>query len=560
MRIKIPNSPKGLKGTLFTKLFSVEMNNFSVEMLLPSLFFLIESKGRKRKRKTDPTTIEKYLSDLRANQKIVGFDDTDGKRIFEKWARTSLIEVGKKGLKRTIDQILYLQPLTYMTLKPGFPSESSRLRNVHYFIYTLLLDALTKKYHEPKKALLDIRSALRTSFAEGVKGLPDIDAGVEIDGTYDEFTHLDIESLLSLRFMDVFPKSEISTIKVAANNPVCQGQAERFMQGFVKFIMVFKDRMPARELIYNLQALINFELLIYTLKLVYGTNDLVKNSKIPKQFGFDEGYTQPYLYVDFGDSFKSFSRDIARQCTSRDIQELSQFFNSNLYLKTLDLIVTDKQRFNINYEGSEPYEYLLNLLKLKEDIYVQTKADIFIDSIKGATTAKEEEEEVDLIISDFFQRCDSQYSNSLDRLVTILDQAQRNGGGRKLFTWFRDVSGVTKEFGMVKGSIKNRNTWSYVMSNDLLWTLVHLAAIQPDNRDKDRPGRIRLVDFLDFLKKRYGILVKEVPLEFDSIDANRAARENLFSLQRRLKQMGLFENLSDDYEAQYITPQYRSNR
>ena len=141
-----------------------------------------------------------------------------------------------------------------------------------------------------------------------------------------------------------------------------------------------------------------------------------------------------------------------------------------------------------------------------------------------------------------------------------MDQAQRNSGGNRLFTWFRDVSGVTKKFGIVRGATRNRNTWAYVMSNDLLWTLVHLAAIQPENRSKEHPDRIRLVDFLDFLKQRYGILVKEVPEEFNSIDANKAARENLFSLQRRLKQMGLFENLSDDYEAQYITPQYRSVR
>ena len=82
---------------------------------------------------------------LKNSDKIVGFDDPDGKRIFEKWAKTSLMEIGKKGLKKTIDQILYLQPLTYMTLKPGFPSETSRLRNVHYFIYTLVVGCAYKK-------------------------------------------------------------------------------------------------------------------------------------------------------------------------------------------------------------------------------------------------------------------------------------------------------------------------------------------------------------------------------------------------------------------------------
>jgi hypothetical protein len=98
------------------------------------------------------------------------------------------------------------------------------------------------------------------------------------------------------------------------------------------------------------------------------------------------------------------------------------------------------------------------------------------------------------------------------------------------------------------------------MSNDLLWTLVHLAAVRPQKMGKletNKPERLRLVDFLQFLEERYGILIHRVPQGMESIEANRAARENLSALQKRLRQMGLFENLSDDFEAQYITPQYR---
>ena len=183
--------------------------------------------------------------------------------------------------------------------------------------------------------------------------------------------------------MDAFPKAEISAIKVDADKPICQGQSERFMKGFVKFILTYKERMPARELIYNLQTLINFELLIYTLKLIYGTNSLVKNKEIPIQFGFDNGYTQPKIYVDFGEAYKSLSREIARQCTSRDIQELSQFFTSNLQLRTLNLITATSPRYPLDYDNSEPSEYMLSLLKLKDEAFVQAKADLIIDDIKN---------------------------------------------------------------------------------------------------------------------------------------------------------------------------------
>jgi hypothetical protein len=356
--------------------------------------------------------------------------------------------------------------------------------------------------------------------------------------------------------MDVFPKAEISINRVDADRPVCQGQAKRFMEGFVKFIMVYKDRMPARVLIYNLQVIINFELFIYTLKLIYGTNFLVKNKSFLPQFGFDNGYTLPSIYVDFGDNNKSLSREIARQCTSKDIQELSIFFKSNLLLRTLDLITANNPRLRIDYQLEDPHNYLMKLMEKKDDIYVQAAADLILESIK-TNNLEENDNDDNKLVKEFLGRCDLQYLNSVERLVTVLVQAQGNSAGQRQFRWFKDVGGVIKKFGIIKGTVNNRNTWAYAMSNDLLWALVHLSAVDPENPNRDFPDRIRLVDFLEFLKKRYGILVKEVPPEFDSIDANISARENLSALQRRLKQMGLFENLSDDYEAQYITPQYR---
>lgn len=142
----------------------------------------------------------------------------------------------------------------------------------------------------------------------------------------------------------------------------------------------------------------------------------------------------------------------------------------------------------------------------------------------------------------------------------ILDQAQRQGIGSFLVNWFRAVSGVAKDYGFIRGATQ-RFTWAYSLSNDLLWTLVHLAAIRPDEMgqsEKNRqPRPLRLVDFLEFLEKRYGILIHKVPDGMASIEANRVARDNLAALQKRLRQLGLFENLSDDFEAQYITPQYR---
>lgn len=560
MKISIPNSLKGLKGTVFSKLFSIEMNDFSVEMLLPALFFLIESKGKMRKNRTDSTTISEYIKKANNKNKIIGFDTIEGERVFEKWVKTSLLEIGKKGRKKTIDQILYFQPLTYMTLKPGFPSASSRLRNVPNFIYSLLLEPLINRC-DKKEAYYIIRSYFREAFAQGVVGLPEKEPGLGINGHYDNSKALDIESLMSLYFMDVFENpAEISTKLVDAQKPVCKGQVKRFMEGMIKFIEIYKNRMSARELIYNLQILINFELLIYTLKLVHGTNSLVKYKKTPLQFSLEDVNHPPFIYVDFSDSPTCLSREIARLCTNRDLQEVSKYFKSNIHLRTLDYIVQTTPTLKSLYDDSDNLKYLEKLVNLNTNIHVNSKAEIFIEEIKieNKNNISDDYSE-NTVVEEFLDQLDKSIENGSDRLTEILDKAQRNTGAMRCFMWIRDVSGITKNFGILKGSLKRRNTWAYAISNDLLWVLVHLAAINPSQYSKNEklPDRFRLVDFLSFLKTRYGILVNEVPEEFNSFDANRVARENLTFLQKRLKKMGLFENLSDDYEAQYINPHYK---
>ena len=558
MKIKLP---KQYRGMFFPKLFSIEMNNFAVEMLLPSLFFLTESRGKQRREKSDSENISEYISKLCRHSRIEGFSDPVGERVLEKWARTSLLVTGKKGRERVGTQILFLQPLTYLTFKAGFPTESSRLRNVNYFLYRYMIDALVEQSGEEseRSAYETVRGALRQSFAEGIENLPQGMPGAEVDGVYDGHTALDTETLLCTLFMDSFPPAKISNRKSEARPPVCKGQAKRFMRAFVKFIQVFKDRMPARELIYNLQTLINFELCIYTLKLAYGTNHLILTGEIPDQFTTNESPNGPEIFVDFTDSSKGFSRELARRCVSRDLQELSQFFSSILRLRALDRFVENNPRFESQLTERDPIDYLQTLIELQENQHIQAKADNVIDEIVDINTS--DNEEPNEMFNEFRNHCNNLYpEDSIDRLVLILDEAQRNSGGRKVISWFKSVSGVEKRYGFIKGPTRRRNSWAYAPSNDLLWTLVHLAATKPDDPRVDKPKKIRFADFLEFLKTRYGIIVNQVPQGMESIEANKASRDNLLALQIRLRKMGLFDNLSDDFEAQYINPQYRHIR
>lgn len=111
------------------------------------------------------------------------------------------------------------------------------------------------------------------------------------------------------------------------------------------------------------------------------------------------------------------------------------------------------------------------------------------------------------------------------------------------------------------GHRSHRASWKYAPTNELLSALVQLAAthIRPTYRQKNNDKgiyTILLQDFLDFLETRFGILIDRPPDQFEGVEYAAAARENLRAMLRRLRQMGIFRDLSDDFTIQRLRPPY----
>ena len=149
-------------------------------------------------------------------------------------------------------------------------------------------------------------------------------------------------------------------------------------------------------------------------------------------------------------------------------------------------------------------------------------------------------------------------------LVELLALAQHKNVMKGLITWFSDVGGKDRDDGILRGNVKGRRVWRYVMSDTLLETLVQLAAIDPEVRERSHnriigpiaPGEISLPAFLDFLSSRFGLLIDTPPTFDQSVGATAAAKENYAALKQRLQQMGMFPDMSDDFNAQRITPRF----
>ena len=151
--------------------------------------------------------------------------------------------------------------------------------------------------------------------------------------------------------------------------------------------------------------------------------------------------------------------------------------------------------------------------------------------------------------------------SNIERVVSLLVEGQKGKAIEHFVRWYWGVGGMKKPQGVLRGTTLSRKSWRYAPTNDLLAVFVQLAAVRlspPTNQDQvdQELQPIRLQDFLQFLEVRFGILVDRPPAPFEGAEYIAAARENLRAMLRRLRQMGIFRDLSDDFTVQRLHPPY----
>jgi hypothetical protein len=153
------------------------------------------------------------------------------------------------------------------------------------------------------------------------------------------------------------------------------------------------------------------------------------------------------------------------------------------------------------------------------------------------------------------------------KVIRILEISQRKTSIVNSISWYWSVCGLKRNDGILVGNLRGRRIWRYYMSDLLLEVLVQLCTILPEYsgsrmniytsaHEQLQPRQVTLVDFLEFLRNRYGILIDQPPYWLANTENNAGAKENFEVLKRRLRQMGLFLDLSDDFNAQRIQPRY----
>ena len=561
MKVKLP---KDLRGTKFPQAFVIEMNDFDIDLFLPTLFFTVLSRGRGKARQINKATnIEGYIDSLSVHPALEGFSDPVGRKVLERLVRTTLITTGRVGRGKESEQIMSIVPYTLLAHKAGFPVTGSRLRGADAFIYHALR-------HNMQGADDRLQEAIVTIFGRGVT----LGSMQELGGHYDGEADLDTLTRLSIAFLDGFQNTKPGLVREKDVTPACPVLADELATDLLRFLFMYYRRMPIQAFTYHLLALVNFELFIYTLKLVYAINALVRDPQVlPCAMDTSLTVSPPQLYLDFTNDAKGYSQEMAKACIRRDVEMYQQYLISIMRLRLLDYYVEKlnhipARRARVSAildEASSGPLYLQRLLLLHSDptldLQIQSLAITDEGRIREANQLLDEdgkpqdEEEVVAWLEEIAGAAET----DLDRVINLLVEGQRDNAMKHVISWYWGVGGLKKPHGVLRGTPSSRQSWRYAPSNDLLAVLVQIAAAQLTPRGSDL-SPIRLQDFLAFLEKHYGILIDRPPDMFKGAEYAAAARDNLRAVLARLRQMGIFSDLSDDFTVQNLQPPYAQIR
>ena len=101
-----------------------------------------------------------------------------------------------------------------------------------------------------------------------------------------------------------------------------------------------------------------------------------------------------------------------------------------------------------------------------------------------------------------------------------------------------------------------------MLGSKLLEVLLQIAVLTQDG-GRFVTREVRIEELLAFLRNRYGLHIDRLPegsQANSSILDRRALRLNLEAFKRRLREIGFYEDLSDAYVTQKVSPRYAIER
>lgn len=477
--------------------------------------------------------------------------------VVRKWIETDLMDMVNRG--RPNQAIASPRPLHGNTYK---------FRNAkHTRDYGAADQLYWMLYYARRGRGQTVRDALKRFFFLG------IDLNTD---RYNPQVAVDVETQALLR-LDQQVTGDMRDSRVPTRfPPLCIGQAD-FLADDIRRLLVYEKYIPRSVLVDYLKTLLAFHLALYHLRLLKLLPALVRqrsDDAICVKCPVDPDQALPHgncpyrigLVVDMGDPTNAHMMELAWRSADTHYRRIAKYVEAQYITKKLDefadYLTSKLGKLAMPTAGYFSVGQVLQFLQAKHsterDAYFKARLASLIEESKPSKSKENKSgktEDVDPEIRRVLDMGLEDFETYIEILVALRGKFHRERITKCLdaFLMKNSKSGLMAQ-ARPKGSPRY-----FCMGSRLLEVLLQIAVLTPHGTSF-KTREIRIEELLQFLRERYGIYIDQLPaddgFEQTSILDRQALRQNVEAFKTRLREIGFFQDLSDAYITQTVTPRY----
>jgi hypothetical protein len=527
----------------------VEMDRV-LTMLFPRLKY--DGYASRRPPRGGDLTVEEFVEDfLEHKEWFAGFDQFP--QVVHRWIETDLMDMVNRG--KANQALAAPRPLHGNTYKFR-NAKHTRDYGAAEQIYWMLFYARKGKGQAA-------RDALKRFFFPGIDLVTD---------RYDPNASVDVETQAILRLDHQVTQDMKDSKEPNRFQPLCIGQADIMADDILR-LLAYETFIPRSVLVDYLKTTMAFHLALYHLKLLQmlpklvkqrSGNDLCATKDCPISPGLDNAQEGcPYrvaLVVDMGDVNNPHMAELARKSADRHYRQIPAFVQANFVVKKLDEMADylSKKTGKLATPAGGVFSVgeLVSLLKPEHEAERRAYFKFRLASLIEESTSGNED--VDPEIREVTALGLGEFESFIEILM-----AYRGKYHRQYITECLDSLLLkNKENGLLDQSRTKGSGRRFVLGSKLLEVLLQAAVLTQDG-GHFVTREVRIEELLAILRNRYGLYIDRLPegaQANSSIIDRRALRLNLEAFKRRLREIGFYEDLSDAYVTQKVSPRYAIER
>ncbi len=538
----------------FPQVSYVDYKQIDIDRTLLNLFPRLKFGGYlgRVKKLSFQLNIESFLGEIiddKNKDTFIGF--ADHPEVVRKWLETDLLDLVHRG--RPKQAVVSPRPL-HGNIYKFRNADHARDYNTSEHVYWML-------YHANKGQ--DVLNELKKFL------FPDMDWNT--DKVQQSTTKIDVETQVILHF-DAQVKDDLVDRSKSLENypPLCMQQANLFAEDILR-LLAYENYIPRSVLVDYLKTLFAFHLALYHFRIFKLLPELVKRQKgntfcqvkscplVSTKIAQSAGCPHTTgLVVEMGDATNTHMLELARRSTDAQYRRIPPFIQAQYIVKNLDDMVKYLLKVKKVATPARGYFSVPELLQFLDDRYKLEREKFFGSRLKELLE-KNESESQDGVMSPEVKRITDLGLDDFEACIEITMVNRVQFHRRYITECIDSLLLKNRDAGLLRQARTRESPRRFMLGSRLLEVLLQIAVLRPQGTGF-ATQEMRIDDLLAFLRNRYGLYIDSLPngdgFDKPSITDLQALKLNKEAFKMRLREIGFFQDLSDAYVTQTVTPRY----